>query len=567
MLTLKKLVIGCVWLLAVTSCVVAEKDLSKVDPTAIQRWQDMRFGMFIHWGPVSLTGHEIGWSRGGQTPIEEYDQLYKKFNPTEFDADQWVRIAKDAGMKYMVLTTKHHDGFCLWPSKYTDYHIGNSPFKRDVVGELAAACKKQGIKFGTYYSVCDWYHPGYPKGSPAGKTDKPNPDMDGYIEYLRNQVSELITNYGPLSTIWFDVPREVYSEHGKPTVALVRQLQPDILINNRAYLERERDWEHRFGDYTTPEQKIGGFNRQRPWETCMTICRQWAWKPNDNMKSLKQCIQTLLNTVGGDGNLLFNVGPMPDGLIEPRQVERLKEMGQWLKKYGDTVYSTRGGPFMPGEWGASTCKDNKIYLFVMNWPEDGALQIPAMGMKIKKASVKTDGTVKMSRTEGIVELDVPKENRDPIATVIELTVDGKAFEIEPVKIVTKSNSVASGKQAKASHVFGNSKQYAPAKAFDDDPETRWATPSGTKAAWLEVDLGREMTIDRAMINEGNWDRIRGFELQYKVDSQWKTAYAARKIDSTRRFEFDPVTARYFRLNILRAVEGPTIWEMKLFEAK
>ncbi|GAI07799.1 unnamed protein product, partial [marine sediment metagenome] len=165
------------------------------------------------------------------------------------------------------------------------------------------------------------------------------------------------------------------------------------------------------------------------------------------------------------------------------------------------------------------------------------------------------------------ELDVPKENRDPIATVIELTVDGKAFEIEPVKIVTKSNSVASGKQAKASHVFGNSKQYAPAKAFDDDPETRWATPSGTKAAWLEVDLGKEMTIDQAMINEGNWDRVRGFELQYKVDSQWKTAYAGRKIESTRRFDFDPVTARYFRLNILRAVEGPTIWEMKLFEAK
>ena len=485
MLTLKKLVIGCVWLLAVTSCVVAEKDLSKVDPTAIQRWQDMRFGMFIHWGPVSLTGHEIGWSRGGQTPIEEYDQLYKKFNPTEFDADQWVRIAKDAGMKYMVLTTKHHDGFCLWPSKYTDYHIGNSPFKRDVVGELAAACKKQGIKFGTYYSVCDWYHPGYPKGSPAGKTDKPNPDMDGYIEYLRNQVSELITNYGPLSTIWFDVPREVYSEHGKPTVALVRQLQPDILINNRAYLERERDWEHRFGDYTTPEQEVGGFDRQRPWETCMTICRQWAWKPNDNIKSLKQCIQTLLQTVGGDGNLLFNVGPMPDGRIEPRQVERLKEMGDWLKKYGYAVYGTRGGPFIPGHWGASTCKENKIYLFVMNWPKEGPLQIPAVPMKITNAAVKTGGTVKMSRTEGMIELDIPEDNRNSIATVIELTVDGKAFEIQPVKIVSKRNSVAFGKQAKASNDFGNGKQYAPAKALDDDPETRWVTDAGTKAAWLE----------------------------------------------------------------------------------
>lgn len=464
MLRWNKIAVSCLLLLAVASCATVEKDLSKVESAAMKKWQDMRFGMFIHWGPVSLTGHEIGWSRGSQTPIEEYDQLYKKFNPTEFDADQWVRIAKDAGMKYIVLTTKHHDGFCLWPSKHTDYHIGNSPFKRDVVGELAKACKKQGIRFGTYYSVCDWYHPDYPKGSPAGKTDKPNPDMDGYIEYLRNQVTELITNYGPLSTMWFDVPREVYSEHGKPTVELVRRLQPDILINNRAYLERERDWAHRFGDYTTPEQKIGGFNRQRPWETCMTICRQWAWKPNDKMKSAKQCIQTLLHTVGGDGNLLFNVGPMPDGRIEPRQVQRLKEMGDWLKKYGDAVYGTRGGPFMPGEWGASSCKKNKIYLFVMNWPKGRPLKIPAAQMKIKKASAKSGGTVKMSRKEGMIELDVSQENRGPIATVIELTVDGKAFEIKPVKVVSKSNSVASGKQAKASSQFGKSDSNNDAKA-------------------------------------------------------------------------------------------------------
>ncbi len=542
-----------------------EKNKSTMDPDALKRWQDMGFGMFIHWGPVSLTGHEIGWSRGRQTPIEEYDQLYKRFNPTKFDADQWVRIAKDAGMKYMVLTTKHHDGFCLWPSKHTDYHIGNSPFKRDVVGELAKACKKQGIKFGTYYSVCDWYHPAYPKGSPAGQTDKPNPDIDRYIKYLRNQVTELITNYGPLHTMWFDVPQEVYSDHGDPTIAMVRKLQPDILINNRAY--RHKQDHNKVGDYSTPEQRVGGFDRQRPWETCMTICRQWAWKPNDKMKSAKQCIQTLLQTVGGDGNLLFNVGPMPDGLIEPRQVERLKEMGTWLKKYGYSVYGTRGGPFKPGQWGASTCKGNKIYLFVMNWPQDGSLKIPAVGIKIKKAKVKTGGTVKMSQTARIIEFDIPKDDRDPIATVIELTVKGKAFEIEPVKIVTKSNSAASGKQAKASHRFSKGEEYAPGKAFDDDPETRWATPSGTKTAWLQVDLGKEMTIDRALINEGHWDRVKNFALQYKVDSQWKTAYEGRKIDSTRSFAFDPVTAHYFRLNIFRAVEGPTIWEFQLFEAK
>ena len=236
-------------------------------------------------------------------------------------------------------------------------------------------------------------------------------------------------------------------------IEFTRALQPDIIINNRTGAK---------GDFDTPEQRVGGFDRQRPWVTCMTICRQWAWKPNDNMKSLKQCIQTLLHTVGGNGNLLFNVGPMPDGRIEPRQTQRLKEMGEWLEKYGDTVYGTRGGPFKPGKWGASTCKDDKIYLFIMNWPSEGPLQIPTLSMKVTKAKVKTGGSVKMSRTEGMIELDVAQENRKPIATIIELTVNGKAFEIEPVEMVIKSNSAASGKQAKASHEL---KGYAPGKAF------------------------------------------------------------------------------------------------------
>lgn len=524
---------------------------------ALASWQDMRFGMFIHWGPVSLTGHEIGWSRGRQTPIEEYDQLYKRFNPTKFDADQWVRIAKETGMKYIVLTTKHHDGFCLWDTKQTDYNIMNSPFGRDVVKELATACKKQGIAFGTYYSTCDWHHPNFPRTSPGGRVRREQHNLDRYTEYLKAQVKELLVNYGPLVTLWYDVPQEFNAQRGKDVIDFTRSLQPDIIINNRTGAK---------GDFDTPEQKIGGFNRQRPWETCMTICRQWAWKPNDKMKSSKQCIQTLLNTVGGDGNLLFNVGPMPDGRIEPRQVERLKEMGGWLKKYDDTVYGTRGGPFKPGHWGASTCKDNKIYLFVMNWPRKGPLKVPAAKMKVTKATLKTGGTAKMSRKEGIIELDIPKEKRDPIATVIELTVDGKAFEIQPVDFVPERNSAASGKQTKASNDFGNNKQYAPTKAFDDDPKTRWATDAGTKAAWLEVDLGKEMTIDQAMIDEA-WNRIEKFQLQYRVDSKWKTACSGTTIGAKKYLDFDPVTARYFRLNILKAGKGPTIWEMQLYEAK
>ncbi len=565
----KRVIVSCVLLLATTSCVMAEKDvvqvetqvekdLTQVDPTSMKNWQDMRFGMFIHWGPVAIKGTEIGWSRGKQVPTEEYDQLYKQFNPAKFDADKWVQIAKDAGMKYMVLTTKHHDGFCLWDTKQTDYNIMNSPFGRDVVKELATACRKQGIAFGTYYSTCDWYHPDFPLTSPGGRVGRKQHDLDRYTDYLKAQVKELLMNYGPLVSLWYDVPQKFDDQRGKGVIAFTRSLQPDIIINNRTGAK---------GDFDTPEQKIGGFNRQRPWETCMTICRQWAWKPNDTMKSLKECIQTLLYTVGGDGNLLFNVGPMPDGLIEPRQVDRLKDMGAWLEKYGEMVYGTRGGPLKPSKWGASTCKDNKIYLFVMNWPQEGSLRVPALPMKITHIAVKTGGSVKMNQLEKFIEIDVPAGSRDFITTIIELTLDGNAFEIPPVDVVLeRSNSVAFGKSAKASNTFQNSKQYAPAQALDDDSKTRWATDAGTKTAWLEVDLGKETAVARAMIHEGNWDRIRKFNLEYKVDSEWKIAYAGTTIGSEKQFDFDSVKARYFRLNILEAVEGPTIWEVQLLES-
>ena len=389
-------------------------------------WREARFGMFIHWGPVSLKGTEIGWSRGNQVPIEEYDNLYKQFNPVKFNADEWVSIAKAAGMKYMVLTTKHHDGFCLWDTKQTDHNIMNSPFKRDVVKELAEACRKQGLAFGTYYSTCDWYNPDYPATSPGGKVMRPTSNIDRYTEYLKAQTGELVKNYGPLFTLWFDVPRLFDAKRGQGVIDYLHTLQPNLVINNRTGAK---------GDYDTPEQKIGGFKMDRPWETCMTICHQWSWKPNDNMKSLQQCVQTLLYTVGGDGNLLFNVGPQPDGEIEARQVERLKEMGAWVAKYGDAIYGTRGGPFKPGMWGAATRKGDKVTLFVMNWPKSGRLNLPLPGDR-KVTAVKTlsGGEAKVDMGDRSLMVSLAEANRDPIATVIELTLDGPALAVPPMDV-------------------------------------------------------------------------------------------------------------------------------------
>jgi alpha-L-fucosidase len=407
---------------------------------ALARWQDMRFGMFIHWGPVSLTGREIGWSRGNPTPLDEYDALYTRFNPTAFNADEWARAAKEAGMKYVVFTAKHHDGFCMWDTKTTDYKVTKSPFGRDVLRELADACRRYGLVFCTYYSILDWRHPDYPLGSPGGKTRKPNADMTRYVDDLRRQVTELVKGYGPLGIMWFDGEWEEpwTPDLGTALYAYLRTLQPSLIINNRvskarAGMEGTSAAGQFSGDYDTPEQRIGAFNMERPWETCMTICEQWAWKPEDAMKPLAVCLRTLVSAAGGNGNLLFNVGPMPDGRIELRQVERLREMGAWLRANGEAVYSTRGGPFKPGPWGASTRRGSRIYLHVFQWNGD-SLTLPALPARITRASLLAGRRVEYTQGENGVTVRVPASNQDPIDTVIVLDLDRPAMTLPALDV-------------------------------------------------------------------------------------------------------------------------------------
>ncbi len=560
--------VGCLLAACLLHCrVVAEEAAgptggdasSKAKSYGLEWWRAARFGMFIHWGPVSIKGTEIGWSRGAQIPIEEYDNLYKQFNPTQFNADEWVSIAKAAGMKYMVFTTKHHDGFCMFDTKQTDYNIMNSPFGRDVVKELAEACRKGGIAFGTYHSVCDWHHPDFPHGSPGGKPLKPTHNIDRYEQYLKNQVKELIQNYGPLLVLWFDVSQDFDAARGKRVVDFTRSLQPGIIINNRCANP---------GDYDTPEQTVGGFLNTRPWESCITICNQWAWKPNDHMKSLKECLRTLVSCAGGDGNLLFNVGPMPTGEIEPRQVKRLKEMGEWLGQYGQSVYATRGGPFKPGPWGASTHKGDTIYVHIYpQGDKDQLVKLPPVPRKIVASELLTGGKCEVKQDDKGIEIAIPAADVKEIDTLVALKLDGPAADIKPVKVSSQLDAVSSDKPAKASNVYQKMSEYSPEKAFDDDSGTRWATDGGTHSAWIEVDLGKEVTIDRAMISEACGDRIRKFELQSKEGDDYKTFFTGTTIGEKKQLKFDPVTVRVVRLNILEATEGPTIWEFQLFGPK
>ncbi len=495
----------------------------QADPAAVARWQALRFGMFIHWGPVSLTGHEIGWSRGDQTPVEIYDSLYQKFNPTNFNADEWVSIAKAAGMKYIVLTTKHHDGFCLWDTKLTDYNIMHTPFGRDVVKELSIACRKQGLAFGAYYSTCDWYNTNWPATSPGGSVKRAKSDLDAYEKYLQGQVAELVTNYGPLLTIWNDVPNYKgvdYGKRGADTIKLVRSLQPDILINNRT---------GDGGDYETPEQRIGKFQMDRPWESCMTVSAHdaWAWGgAQDGVKPLAACLQMIVRGAGGDGNVLLNVGPRPDGMIDPAQATLLKAVGAWLEKNGESIYGTRGGPWKPTKDIVSTRTGNTIYLHIMK-SENGRVKLPALPVPIKSATRLNGAEARFTQKDGTLALEIPAGSLDAIDTVVKLEVGRPALAIEPIN--TPVQPLADGVlqlDAREATIHGKTAQFmseAPEaigywtdsadylswaftldKPGDFVVELKYAAAPGTAGTTFDIEVGGQKLSSRIAEDTGSW---------------------------------------------------------------
>jgi alpha-L-fucosidase len=408
----------------------------KTSKAVIDGFMDKRFGMFIHFGPVSLRGTEIGWSRGSEVATEEYDNLYKEFNPVLFNADAWVKAAKDAGMKYITITAKHHDGFCEWPTAASDYNIMHTPFKKDIVGELASACKKQGIAFCIYFTVLDWHDADYPVHSPHDSTKNVPGNMPRFVGTIKKELKELITQYKPYM-LWFDGNWEKpwTKEYALDVYQFIKNLDKNVIVNNRLGKgEHIAFSSESVGDYLTPEQKVGALNMDDPWESCITICNQWAWKPNDGMKSLKQCLQTLIKTAGGNGNLLFNVGPMMDGRMEARQINRLKEMGGWLKKYGASIYGTKGGPYYPNETYAATRNGNIIYLHIFE-RKAATLELPPLpGIKIIKAHFMNGAAVSFKQeTASPIIIDLPKELPDAVSSVIELELDKNAQQISVIK--------------------------------------------------------------------------------------------------------------------------------------
>ena len=582
---MKSLRLFCLWFAAALAggAAVNAQDLAPAPaaraprpyPERLQWWAEGRFGLFIHWGPVSLEGTEISWSRAntnpkcpnrGSIPAGVYDRLYEQFNPTNFDAAQWVGLAKASGIKYMVLTAKHCDGFLLWDSKVSDYNIMHTPFKRDVCGELARAAHEQGMRIGWYFSPMDWRDP-----------DCRSRNNGQFVVRMQEELRELLGHYGKIDLLWFDCDGGEVPWDQERTYALVKKLQPQIVINNRLDLGPGRDagagplspagiGPH--ADYFTPEQWIGGFQDQYPWESCMTLSRrgQWAWGGHeDGVKSYAECMEMLIRCPGGDGNLLLNCGPMPTGDIAPEQANRLREMGAWLARYGESINGTRGGPFKPGDYGVSTRKANTIYLHLCEWTDD-RLKLPAISPRVISSRLVTGGKVEVRQNAAGLEISVPQSDRQPLDTIVALELDGSALDLPAVEVPSPP-SLSTHAKATASNVFQNLPEYGPDKAVDGLNNTRWATDNGVKSAWLELDLGRPLTFSRAAIKQAfpELNRVRKFAIEYLQNGQWKPCYRGKNLGAKLAAHFDPVTAQRVRLDILEATDGPTLWEFQLFE--
>ena len=419
-------------------------DTEKQKDERMAWWREARFGMFIHWGLYAVpagewkgeTKHAEWILTTAQIPVKQYEKFASQFNPVKFDAKQWVTTAKDAGMKYIVITSKHHDGFCLFDSKLTDYDvIDATPFKRDILKELSDECHSQGLKMCWYHSIMDWHHPDYLPRRKWEKRSSEGADFDRYIEYMKGQVKELITNYGEISVLWFDGEWESTWDHekGKNLYKYVRSLKPNIIINNRvgkgrAGMAGTYDPKTSPGDFGTPEQEIPATGLGYDWETCMTMNDHWGYNKNDhNWKSKEDLIRKLVDIASKGGNFLLNVGPTAEGLFPQPSIERLAAMGKWMKINGDSIYGTSASLFSKLDWGRSTTKPGKLYLHVFEWPSDGKLQVPGLISKAESAYLLADPKIELNidyQSDSAVIL-VPEKAPDTIVSVIVLEFKGK----------------------------------------------------------------------------------------------------------------------------------------------
>ena len=519
----------------------------------MQWFRDAKFGMFIHWGPCSVGRKEIGWGRAANRPWDinkhgprtgdpVYDNYYKEFNPTKYNADEWVKFAKESGMKYMVIITKHHDGFSQFDSKVTDYKITVTPYGKDIIGQFAEACHKHGMKLGLYYSTRDWYHPDYLVG-----------DNVRYDIWYRTQVEELLTNYGRVDMMWFDHVggRDWGKWRFDDLFEMMYRRQPGMLVNDRAAKfcgpaspedrgpaspETKKMTD---GDFYTPEGRIGSMDIAKDWESCIHVGQGWSYRGEDGFKGPEDCIKMLVSCTTGGGNLLLNFGPRPDGTFAEGESKVARAMGEWLAKYGDAIYGTRGGPYRNGSWGGSCHKGNKLFLHIYRLPESG-MSFDPLPSRVISARTLTGAPVSFSQSDKELLIKVAKAGQDSPVTVVELTLDqtltagniigGARLEenlaAEFGRILSGSATLTLSSSGSQDQAADHACLFSGAKA-----EKGFAFHTGDEThPWAQVDLGAVKNVKAvSIVNSPGERRTRGLMLSVSEDGKtWEKVWSAPK---------------------------------------
>jgi len=531
-LLLTCMLVGSAAAIAVSSARAALPDESKQQmDKRMSWWREGKFGMFIHWGLYAIPAGEwkgkkvpgIGeWiMHRGQIPKEEYAPLQKQFNPVKYDARQWVDVAKRAGMKYIVITSKHHDGFCLFDSKLTDYDMAGTPYGRDLLAPLAEECHKQEIEICWYHSIMDWHHPDA-KGAAFPK----------YAEHMRGQLRELLTNYGKIGVLWFDGEwiGEWNEQQGIELEKYIRGIQPQLIVNNRVGKRKRSP-----GDFGTPEQHIPATGMPGwDWETCMTMNNTWGFKKDDhNWKSTADLIHKLVDIVSKGGNFLLNVGPTAEGLIPQPSVERLGEIGRWMDTNAASIYGTTASPFKRLSWGRCTKKPGLLYLHVFDWPGDGKLVVPGLANQTKKAYLLADAQTELAVTRSgeSVEIAVPAKAPDPIDAVVVLEIEGEPDVAGVSTAQADDRSISLHARDAVPH--GADIKYE--QGGGKDNIGFWTNPEDFVSWVLRIDKGGEFEVEitSACPDPGGSEyvvEVAGQKIEGKVEStgSW-TAFQSQKI--------------------------------------
>ncbi len=516
--------------------------VQKAGHEAVERWKDQRFGMFIHWGPISQLGKQLSHSRnspshhpGGKSykvaaiEPEVYDIQYKTFNPVKYDPDYIVKLAKSAGMEYLVFTAKHHAGFSMFDSKVTDYDIMNTPYGKDILKQLEQACRKNNFDFGFYYSPRDWHHPDCDSENNHAK----------YIEFYKAQMEELLNNYGTIHEIWFDgLGPGKWGNTSEYIMKRIRTLQPDVLVNNRGGVG---------ADFYTPEHTVSYFNNKEIWEACHTTTGQWGYNPDVGAKSLPQLMEILLYTWGADGNMLLNIGPRGDGSLNPVEVERLEQIAKWWSVNGEkSIRASRGGPYLPGPWGVSTRKANKVYLHIFRWNKNGEMVLPNLpGAKVLSARLLNGGDLKLEATKESYAVSVPEKFRDKIVTTIEVEFNKDIMATKPlfaqVPLTVDAKITGSHNQDKLKFVT------------DQDATTIWEVhlDKDEKEIWIEATFDNPVTIGSVVTGRGDkWYPRHKPELQIQnKNGEWETVFKWKPKFEPVKFLPQPVTTDKIRLSV------------------